>query len=301
MEIERFKRLIREQRPNKMLSPFELVYQSFEELDFIDKNKSFFLENASFIVEEVRKKCWGKFLVEEKRFSDYVFEQLIDKSIVDDVNTIEAIKWFLNEYTEHIYALSLSNTQSRRSRAGNEFEQIIEFILMGAGIPFDTQGSIGTGLFESAHMAKLVDCVSPGASEYLIDKRNTSLISAKTTLRERWQEVGDEMARTAAREMYLATLDDNISENVIQLIGQNNIILVTIKNYKQSYYNSNPSVITFEDMLKELLAKASNWKKESYPQEELTKKLERYENQIEKFQNKEFIIRYYREQLSMLK
>ena len=41
------------------------------------------------------------------------------------------------------------------------------------------------------------------------------LISAKTTLRERWQEIPEEMGRTGAREMFLVTLDDTISKEVI--------------------------------------------------------------------------------------
>lgn len=130
----------------------------------------------------------------------------------------EGIEKFTSKHTDEIYALQLSNTQSRRSRAGKEFESIIELVLMGANIEFVTQGSIGSGVFESSELAKLVDCVVPGAAEYNLNKRNTSLISTKTSLRERWQEVGDEMSRTKAKEMYLVTLDESISEKTLKLI-----------------------------------------------------------------------------------
>ena len=83
------------------------------------------------------------------------------------------------KFPEHIYALTLSNTRSRRSREGKEFESIIELILIGAGIPLDTQGNIGKQEFVNKSLRKLVDLVSPGVLEYIVDKRNTVLISAK--------------------------------------------------------------------------------------------------------------------------
>src|SRR5699024_5467038 len=119
------------------------------------------------------------------------------------------------------------------------------------------------------------DCVTPGATEYKIDKRNTSLISAKTTLRERWQEVGDEMSRTQAREMYLATLDDDITDNVTNIIGENNIILVTLEEYKNNLYQNSPNVISFEMMIKELLTKESIWDSYNYSKEDRQEKSNR--------------------------
>ena len=136
-----------------------------------------------------------------------MLKELVDDEYIKTLTPIEAITWFVEEFPEHIYALTLSNTQSRRSRAGKEFESTIELILIGAGIPLDSQGNIGKQEFVNKGLGKLVDLVSPGVLEYIVNKRNTVLISAKTTLRERWQEVPEEMGRTGAREMFLATLD----------------------------------------------------------------------------------------------
>lgn len=61
----------------------------------------------------------------------------------------------------------------------------------------------------------MVDTVSPGVTEFEINKRDAVLISAKTTLRERWQEVPEEMGSTGAREMFLATLGEKVSDNVL--------------------------------------------------------------------------------------
>jgi hypothetical protein len=56
------------------------------------------------------------------------------------------------------------------------------------------------------------------------------LISAKTTLRERWQEVPEEVNRTGIREMYLATLDDSFSEETINILYEANVVVVTTTN-----------------------------------------------------------------------
>lgn len=300
MEIDSFKSLVRSKRRESMLSPMDITYNSFHKLSYTTRDRDFFINNASLIVEEVREKNWEGFLEDEKDFAIYMYEQLIDPNKIATMNQKDAIKWFLRHHFDHIYSLSLSNTQSRRSRAGNEFESILEFILMGAEIPFDTQGSVGSGIFKESHLAKLVDCVSPGAVEYNLDKRNTSLISAKTTLRERWQEVGDEMSRTKAREMYLATLDHKISPNTIKLIGSNNIILVTTKSNKEKLYSEYPEVITFETMVDELHRKTQSWRKFKYPMEQLEIKRERYKKLIEEYSDKPFISAYYEKQLKML-
>lgn len=297
MKVEKFKNFVKAERPKKMLSAFELTYLSFTELGYDQKDKQFFIDNASQIVKEMRNESWKQFLKDESNFSKHIYRELVHESDLSNLNKEDAIIQFLEEYEQHIYALSLSNTQSRRSRAGNEFEYIIEFILMGIGISLDTQGSVGSGVFETSHLAKLVDCVAPGATEYKLDKRNTSLISAKTTLRERWQEVGDEMSRTQAREMYLATLDDSITDNVTNIIGKNNIILVTLEEYKNDLYKHSPNVISFETMIEELLAKESIWNNYTYSEEDRNEKKERYEEQIDKNSDKPFIVNYYKDRI----
>lgn len=300
MDIKDFKDFVKNERTKAMFTPFELVYKNFVDLGFDQYDSDYFLQNASYVVESLREKNWRDYTALENIFSQHIYESLIDENKIKDLTKTESIKWFTTEFTEHIYSLSLSNTQSRRSRAGNEFEAIIELILMGAGITFDTQGAIGSGIFESSHLAKLVDCVVPGASEYKLNKRNTSLISAKTTLRERWQEVGDEMSRTMAREMYLATLDQTVSHNTTKLIGENNIILVTTRENKEKIYKVSSNVLSFEDMLEELKTELLTWKNSTYPKEELEKKEEIFKKQIKKYRDMPFVVKYYEKQIDLI-
>lgn len=299
MNLATFKNLIKEERNIRMPTPHALTLENFEKLDFNNQNEDFFLSNASFIMQSLRNSNWESFLKIEEKFSSFMYESLIDKNAISNLSNEDSIKWFVNKFPKHIYALSLSNTQSRRSRAGKEFETIIELILMGANIPFDTQGSIGSGVFETAELAKLVDCVSPGALEYKMDKRNTSLISAKTTLRERWQEVGDEMSRTKAREMYLVTLDTNISKNTINLINANNIVIVTTESIKETNYPSESHIMSIEDMLQELKTKSMVWNRSKYTlaaKKEKTKFLEQQRDNS----TSSFIKKYYQKQLELL-
>lgn len=300
MDREEFKKLIRTERPKRMLSPFELTYLSFTELGYDKKDSDFFINNASSIVKMMRQESWQQFIKDENSFSQYIYEKLVNHMDLTKLNKEESIVKFIELYSTHIYDLSLSNTQSRRSRAGKEFEFIIELILMGVGISLDTQGSVGSGVFETAHLAKLVDFVTPGATEYKIDKRNTSLISAKTTLRERWQEVGDEMSRTMAREMYLATLDDSITKNVASIIAKNNIILVTLEEYKHTLYKDFVNVISFETMIDELITKELVWNNYVYDQKDIEEKKARYQQQIVKHKNNEFIVNYYKDKQNQL-
>lgn len=276
----RFKEYIRQKRKELMPSTLETLHKTFIKLNYHKKPKDYFFNYASDIVENLRAESYVTFLEEEKTFSIKVYESLIDDDEISKLSNKEAIKKYIENNVDNFYLLSLSNTQSRRSRAGSEFEGIIELLLMGAEIPFDTQGGIGSGVFETKELAKLVDCVSPGVEEYTENKRNTLLISAKTTLRERWQEVGDEMSRTKAREMYLATIDDTISQNKINLIGMNNIMLVTYKKEKDTKYKDSSYVISFETMLEELSANSFIWKSSPLSLKSRKQKIKRLENLI---------------------
>lgn len=288
-----FKTYIKDKRKELMPNTLDILYKTFVELGFHKKQKEYFFSNASHIVHSLRENNYATFLEEEKKFSIKVYESLIQDDELNNLSNKDSVKQFINNNVDNFYTLSLSNTQSRRSRAGAEFEGIIELLLMGAEIPFDTQGAIGSGVFETKELAKLVDCVSPGVEEYEENKRNTLLISAKTTLRERWQEVGDEMSRTKAREMYLATVDTSISTNKLGLIGKNNIMLVTYKDEIAKKYQSSSYIISFEKMLEELSTNKLTWESSPLSRTHKQEKLARIESLIQKNADKSFISEYY--------
>lgn len=299
MELETYKDFIKSSRDEYFLNikPYDLIYKQFIMLGLDKKSPKYFYENASIIMQSLRDISWVEFQKTEKQFTSEMLASLYKHKDIDTMESKDAINWFTSEFPEHIYSLNLSNTQSRRSRAGKEFEAIIELILIGANIPLDSQGSIGTRYFTEKGLGKLVDIVSPGSTEYTVNKRDTVLISAKTTLRERWQEVPEEMARTGAREMFLVTLDESISQDVIETLNDNNIQLVTTTSLKEIYYPNNHSVITLEKLLLILKETADKWDNFSFS---LDKELERKSNiekQIQKHLNHLFIVEYYKQLL----
>lgn len=294
-----FDNFIRKRRSGAFPSNFDSVYLEFIDSEFHNKNPAFFFENASEIVERLRARNWAAFQKREKQFSIGIYKDIVRED-VEMLEPREAIEDYINQNVDNFYALSLSNTQSRRSRAGGEFEAIISHLFMGADLPFDEQGLIGADFFTDRTLAKLVDHVVPGAVEYLNNKRNTIAISAKTTLRERWQQIGDEMQRTRMPEIYLATLDTKISENTLNQLSNNNIYPVTTIGIKQKHYADANLVITFEELLSIGLQKKQQWDKDKYSEEEINIKIDLINNALQQHADKPFIVNYLNRRLEFL-
>jgi len=289
MELDSYLKLVKSERNVFFKNSFDRAYQGFTELGYDKKDEAFFMENASEVVEKMRDQCWTDFLEEESEFTIHMMKELIPSLDYSGMSTQDAIGKYLEAYPEHIYQLCLSNTQSRRSRAGKEFEHIIELILIGAGVPIDSQGNIGKDYFVEKGLGKLVDTVSPGVTEFEINKRNAVLISAKTTLRERWQEVPEEMGRTGAREMFLATLDEKVSDNVLTTLYEANIQLTTTAANKAANFANNDRVLTFEDLVRICRNNAEAWKDYKYTVEQAEQARLLLDAQVTKYADKEFM------------
>lgn len=298
---EAYRSIVREARETHFGSPFDLAYQSFVSLGLCRKERDAFCEHASDIVEQLRAKCWEAYQPIEKSFTTKMLSQLIDAPKVMHLNPIEAIEDFVSEYPEHIYDLSLSNTQSRRSRAGKEFEAILALLFMGADIPVQTQGAVAKPQFSRFGIGKMVDFVSPSVVQYLTNKRNTILISAKTTLRERWQEVPEEVNRTGIREMYLATLDDSITQETLQILYEANVIIVTTRRHKHQCYNDNPHIMTFEELIGVMQDAVNRWRGHTFSPEEIETLGKYFERQIGKHSDHPYIEAYYQRRLVELR
>ncbi|MCL0927691.1 type II restriction endonuclease, partial [Escherichia coli] len=160
--------------------------------------------------------------------------------------------------------------------------------------------AIGKSFFQKNQIGKLVDLVMPGVVQYTSNKRNTMLISAKTTLRERWQEVPEEVNRTGIREMYLATLDDSFSEETINILYEANVVVVTTIENKNFKYKNNNRVLTFEDMLQSAMELSRKWNNVSYTDSEKEEIQQSILKQIEKYSDFPYVVNYYRNRLSAL-
>ena len=82
----------------------------------------------------------------------------------------------------------------------------------------------------------------------------------KTSLRERWQEVAEEIERTKIPEIHLLTVDDYISENKAEEMGKHNIVVVAyswvanteklkaaknIVSFEEYFFEEIPNIINF--------------------------------------------------------
>lgn len=133
--------------------------------------------------------------------------------------------------------LFLSAAQTRKSRAGLSFEHHVKRLLVDGRIKHEAQVAFG---------ARRPDFVLPDVAS-LNDKKKTEalILSLKTTLRERWKQLGLERKHGA---VFLATVDDRVSTPAIEEMARNDIVLVvpeSLKKSKEAVYESEEKVITF--------------------------------------------------------
>lgn len=221
------------------------------------------------ILSDTREEVWRLYLEDEAVFHTKVLEHLFKtrevprKILFDLVESkllhtdlknknafVEKVAGVVGEYAgrtmPYIYQLSLSTTQSRRSRAGKNFEQIIESIMDIFSIPYANQSAVGSKFYSENGLGKKVDAVVPGVEEYVRNRAKCAVVTMKTSLRERWQEVAEELSRTNVPHIYLLTADRAVTKNVVDTIKNYNITLVIYKSEKESKFADKENVISFE-------------------------------------------------------
>ncbi len=155
-----------------------------------------------------------------------------------------------------IDALMLSAAQQRKSRAGYSYEHHIEAMLIGGGIPFQKQVILESKKRPDFILPSLafVDSGKGGAKTGLI-------LSAKTTLRERWKQVEREMG---GRRLFLTTVDENISGNAIKdmaSIGVHLVIPESLLEAEATEYAGHKNVLSFARFCSECVRPhLSTWK-----------------------------------------
>lgn len=159
----------------------------------------------------------------------------------------------LIDKVREVDALMLSASQRRRSRAGYSFEHHIEAMLIAGGVPFEKQVVI--------EARKRPDFVLP-SYRHLRHRpagREAGLIlSAKTTLRERWKQVQREKGES---DLFLATVDETIASNAIEDMARMGIMLVVPEKLtakgsdaaKAAEYRGHPNVLSFKKFFDEVL------------------------------------------------
>lgn len=141
-----------------------------------------------------------------------------------------------------IDAIMLSASQQRKSRAGYSFEHQIEAMLTAAAVPFVRQVVMDA----TRRRPDFVLPSLPHLRRSLSGPERGLILSAKTTLRERWKQVENEMGGGA--DLFLATVDETIAATVIEAMAAMNIRLVVpeaLKKSRDTEYDRHENVLDF--------------------------------------------------------
>jgi len=266
-EKNSFDEYIRKSRKQFIKSPRDTVR------DVLEENNSLMLklkekEDVSFVIRTLREDAFKSFLIQESKMNAYLLKHISEKFSVPEEkfnylcevfeNSKNDLKHKLREFFgdyagqiyPYIYRLSLSNTQSRRSRAGKIFEGIIYGLYDTLKYPYESQATVGSQNFKSQRLGKIVDSLLPNLEAFEQRRDKVVIGTMKTTLRERWQEVIEEINRTGLPSIYLLTVDEDISVPKVEQMANHNVILVVYKSVKTTEKLINKrNVISFEDYL----------------------------------------------------
>lgn len=281
-EKPRFQKLIQDYRKRIIRSPKDIVEGIFKENQGI-LDEVINRHNISDVIHRLREEAYLSFLKDEAKFNVEVLKDVslmldtpskILDSLINQNNflslpadrLVETVKTVCGEYagyiSPYIYELSLSNTQSRRSRAGKTFEQVIYKLYRTFGYEFVSQGEVGKQTFKTKGLGKMVDSLLPSIQAFEMRRDKVIIGTMKTTLRERWQEVVEEINRTGLPSIYLLTMDDDISESKATQMRQHNVVLVVPKDVKaKPALQKMQNIIDFESyFLQEIPEKLRYWK-----------------------------------------
>lgn len=267
-ESQWWEKTIRDFRGKLVKQPSFYIQESIKGKDF---SKDVLARNVESLLIDEREHVYNLFLkaeaelnakvvahlIENRPVPKEIFDELVESRIlVDGLATFSSselktrLAEVIGDYTgkifPYLYALSLSSTNSRRSRAGSTFEQLMEKALEIYGYPFQNQSHLGKDFFKENRIGKKVDLIIPGKEAYATRRSNCAIVSVKTSLRERWQEVVEELTRSNVPHIFLATLDEGISHNQLEIMKAYNITLIVRKAQKEEKFLNAGTVESYD-------------------------------------------------------
>ncbi|HEX2592679.1 MAG TPA: type II restriction endonuclease [Rhizomicrobium sp.] len=209
----------------------------------LEKLDPFELERPGDVLREISRSIeFSLFREYQRRERSVALVRLMLGDSPRPYTASDLIRKLVDEFSK-IDALMLSASQQRKSRAGYSYEHHIESMLLGGEIPFEKQV-----ILESK---KRPDFVLPSLAWTDSGKSaaDTGLIlSAKTTLRERWKQVEREKGH---RRLFLTTVDENIASNVIEDMASFGVQLVipeSLRESKLAEYGGHSNVLGFHQL-----------------------------------------------------
>lgn len=208
----------------------------------LEKIDPFALDAPGDALREISRMIeWDLFREYQRRERSVELVRMVLGDEPREVSASAIIRKLIDELPS-IDALMLSASQQRKSRAGYSYEHHIEAMLTDGNIPFEKQVILAS--------KKRPDFILPSLS--FIDSgmsgSETGLIlSAKTTLRERWKQVEREKG---SRQLFLTTVDENIAGSAIEdmaSFGVNLVIPESLRASKASEYEGHKNVLSFRE------------------------------------------------------
>lgn len=239
--------LVRRIRDQRMPSSQEIVAEAAKELGLVQETL-----NPQTVLNSFNDNLHQLFVrtldvlerYEEDVYSHAVMPELVTmrRGILQGVtgaDNSELVSRALQALYPDLWKVFLSRSQSRKQRGGQDFQDQIKTMFRLTGIPFVEQ----TREFHT-------DFVIPSQTFYEQDRTRAIIFSVKRTLRERWQEVVEELYHTRCPNVYLATANDvnKISQGThIEGLRRYNMHLVVWDQVKQTKFPNEPAVKSYTD------------------------------------------------------
>lgn len=222
-----------------MASPGDVVNDAFLSMPEKTRAVDYIKTNFSRLIGETESRAHEIFREHQKRCGTRALLEFFGL----DGGLIPATPDFMKSVEdsfEELNSFFLSLAQSRKTRAGKAFEDIIRRLFKALKYPFDEQIVINGK----------PDFLLPGKSHYRRHAADCIIFTAKRTLRERWRQIVTEGTRGLG--FFLATLDGAVTENQLEEMKDNRIYLVVAGSLKADTktYKQAPNVITFENFFK---------------------------------------------------
>jgi hypothetical protein len=200
MNLTVWENLIKNERENFIQNVSHYINRA------IEKNINLIDDTSNFIKKVYHDTYDEFYLIDEYAFTKNILRKLSDKT--EYIENEDKTHQFIDKYIQNIYKLCLSNTQSRRSRAGQALHLIIEKILIHKKIAYQDKSLLTQKDLE----VKEIDFIIPSKEQYTQDKTKVVAISCKTSLRERWEQVVAEKNHIGLEEILLFTIGKDLKK-----------------------------------------------------------------------------------------
>jgi hypothetical protein len=208
----------------------------------------FEIENPGDALRDISRGIeWDLFRDFQRRERAVALVRLVMGDAPVEIGAAKVIRSLVDALPE-IDRLMLSASQQRKSRAGYSYEHHIEAMLRDGSVPFEKQVII--------EKRKRPDFVLPSLA-FLNGKSSQAgtglILSAKTTLRERWKQVEREKGQ---RDLFLTTVDENIAGNAIEDMASFGVCLVipeSLKRADESEYKKHKNVLSFREFCDDVI------------------------------------------------